>query len=260
MTIQNRIEPLFRLDGKVALVTGASRGIGEAIARGLAEFGARVVISSRKQTAVDAVAEAFRADGLTATAFAANMGSSEQINALIEHTLDTYGGIDIVVNNAATNPIFGGLKDTDTRAFEKIIEVNLKGPLTLCQSVYPLMKQRGGGSIINISSIAGHKPEPGLGLYSVSKAAINSLTQTMAQDWGGDNIRVNAICPGLIKTQFSEALWNDEAILNRFLQRIPLARAGNPDEVAGLAVFLASSAAAYCTGGLYLVDGGYLTN
>ena len=257
MSKNNRIQPLFQLDGKVAVVTGASKGIGEAMARGLAEFGARVVVSSRKQEAVDAVAEAFKGDGLEATGIAANMGSIEDIHALIDKTNKAYGGIDIIINNAAVNPVFGSIQDTDERAFDKIIDVNLKGPFELCKKAHPILKQRGGGSIIHISSIGGLKPEAGIGIYSVGKAAINNLTLAMAQDWGVDNIRVNAICPGLIKTKFSEALWNDEKILDRFIKHIPVNRAGVPDDVAGLAVFLASDAAAYCTGGLYLVDGGY---
>jgi len=254
---KNRIQPLFQLDGKIALVTGASKGIGEAIARGLAEFGAKVVISSRKQDAVDDVARAFRADGLKATGIAANMSSIEDIHQLVDKTVETYGGLDIIVNNAAVNPVLGPIQNTDERAFDKIIEVNLKGPFELCKKAYPILKHRGGGSIIHISSIGGLTPEAGIGIYSVSKAAINNLTQAMAQDWGKDNIRVNAICPGLIKTKFSQALWSDEKILNRFLKKIPLGRAGTTDDVAGLAVYLASDAAAYCSGGIYSVDGGY---
>ena len=260
MSENNRIKPLFQLEGKVALVTGASKGIGESMARGLAEFGAKVVVSSRKQEAVDAVAEVFRADGLEATGISANVGNLGDIHALVDKTVDTYGGLDIVINNAAVNPVFGPIHNTDERAFDKIIDVNLKGPFELCKKAYPILKERGGGSIIHISSIGGIKPESGIGIYSVSKAAIINLTQAMAQDWGGDNIRVNAICPGLIKTKFSEALWSDEEILDRFLGHIPIGRAGNPDDIAGLAVFLASDASAYCSGGFYLVDGGYSTN
>lgn len=257
MSDNNRIRPLFNLDGKVALVTGASKGIGEAMARGLAEFGARVVVNSRNQAAVDVVAEAFKKDGLEATGIAANMSSVEEIHALVDKAVDAYGGIDIVINNAAANPVFGPIQDTDETAFDKIIDVNLKGPFELCKKVYPILKQRGGGSIIHISSVGGLRPESGIAIYSVSKAAIISLTQAMAQDWGADNIRVNAICPGLIKTKFSEALWNDDKILDRFVEHIPMGRAGVPDDVAGLAVFLASDAAAYCSGGIYTVDGGY---
>ena len=257
MSTQKRIQPLFQLDGKVALITGASKGIGEAMARGLAEFGAKVVVSSRKQEAVDAVAEAFRADGLEATGIAANIGNIEQAHALVDKTVAAYGGLDIIINNAAANPVFGPIQQTEERAFDKIIDVNLKGPFELCKKAYPILKERGGGSIINISSIGGLTPESGIGIYSVSKAGINNLTMAMAQDWGADNIRVNAICPGLIKTKFSEALWNNEAILKRFLQHIPLKRAGTADDIAGLAVYLASDAAAYCTGGVYMIDGGY---
>jgi NAD(P)-dependent dehydrogenase (short-subunit alcohol dehydrogenase family) len=245
------------LDGKVAIVTGASKGIGEAMARGLAEFGAKVVVSSRKQEAVDAVAETFQNDGLEAVAIAANMGNVEEAHALVDQSVDAYGGIDIIINNAAANPVFGPIQNTEERAFDKILDVNLKGPFELCKKAYPILKQRGGGSIINISSIGGLTPERGIGIYSVSKAGLINLTKVMAQDWGADNIRVNAICPGLIKTKFSEALWGNEPILDRFLQQIPLNRVGTSDDIAGLAVYLASDAAAYCTGGVYLVDGGY---
>ncbi|MDH3452311.1 MAG: SDR family oxidoreductase, partial [Gammaproteobacteria bacterium] len=162
-----------------------------------------------------------------------------------------------IINNAAANPVFGPIHQTQERAFDKIIEVNLKGPFELCKKAYPVLKQRGGGSIINISSIGGLTPEPGIGIYSVSKAALISLTKAMAQDWGADNIRVNAVCPGLIKTKFSEALWNDEEILQRFVQKIPIKGVGSAEDTAGLAVYLASDAAAYCTGGVYMVDGGY---
>ncbi len=257
MSAQKRIQPLFQLDNKVAIVTGASKGIGEAMARGLAEFGAKVVISSRKRESVDAVAESFKNDGLEAIAIAANMGNVEEAHALVDQTVDAYGGIDIIINNAAANPVFGPIQNTEERAFDKIIDVNLKGPFELCKKAYPILKQRGGGSIMHISSIGGLTPERGIGIYSVSKAGLINLTKAMAQDWGADNIRVNAICPGLIKTKFSEALWGNEPILERFLQHIPLNRVGTPDDIAGLAVYLASDAAAYCTGGVYLIDGGY---
>ena len=256
--MSRHIQPLFQLEGKVALVTGASKGIGEAMARGLAEFGARVVVSSRKQEAVEAVAAAFQADGLTATGIAANVGYIEEAQRLVDQTMTTYGGLDIIINNAAANPVFGPINQSEERAFDKIMDVNLKGPFELCKYAYPILKERGGGSIINFSSIGGITPEPMLGLYSVSKAGLISLTKAMAQDWGRDNIRVNAICPGLIKTKFSRALWQDEAILKRFLEYIPLGRVGTVEDVAGLAVFLASDAAAYCTGSVYMVDGGYM--
>jgi NAD(P)-dependent dehydrogenase (short-subunit alcohol dehydrogenase family) len=257
---KNRLNKLFQLDGRIALVTGASKGIGEAMARGLAEFGARVVVCSRKQEAVDEVASRFRADGLEATGIAANMGNIGDIHALVDSTVAAYGGLDIIINNAAANPVFGPVQNTDERAFDKIIDVNLKGPFELCKKAYPILKQRGGGSIIHISSVGGLTPEAGIGIYSVSKAAIINMTKAMAQDWGADNIRVNAICPGLIKTKFSEALWSDETSHDRFVKRIPLGRIGEAEDIKGLAVYLASAASAYCTGGIYMVDGGYAAN
>ena len=260
MTNQIHISQRFRRDGKVALITGASKGIGAAMARGLAESGAQVVLSSRKLEAVDATAQALRDDGLDAIGIAANMGNLDDIHALVEQTVDRYRGIDIIINNAATNPVYGPLQDTDMGAFDKIVDVNLKGPFELCKTAYPILKQRGGGSIIHISSIGGLRPESGIGIYSVSKAAIINLTRAMAQDWGTDNIRVNAICPGLIKTRFSEALWKDPATQQRFVNQIPLGRIGEPEDLAGLAVYLASDASNYCSGGIYMVDGGYSAN
>lgn len=247
----------FELTGKVVIVTGASKGIGAAIAQGLAEFGARVVVSSRKQEAVDAVAHAIKEQGGEAIAVAAHMGDRDAIQRLVATTKDRYGGLDIVVNNAATNPVFGPLLDADESAFDKIFDVNVKGPLELAKQAHRLMKQRGGGSIINISSIGGISPEPHLGLYSVSKAALNSLTRVMAHEWAGDGIRVNAICPGLIQTKFSAALWQDEKNLERFLRIVPLGRIAQPEELVGLAIYLASAASSYCTGAIFTVDGGH---
>ena len=228
------------------------------MARGMAEFGATVVISSRNQASLQEVVEEFHADGFEAMAIAANVSRTDDIQNLVTQTLKECGGIDILVNNAAANPVFGPIQDTDDRAFNKIVDVNLRGPFELCKKVHPVMRERGGGSIINISSIGGITPEFGIGIYSVSKAAILNMTQAMAQDWGADNIRVNAICPGLIRTKFSEALWSDDKILDRFISQTPLGRAGEADDVAGLATFLASDAASYCSGGVYMVDGGYL--
>ncbi len=260
MAERSDYESMFRLDGKVALITGASKGIGEAIAHGLAAFGASVVVSSRKQDAVDAVAAAIREAGGDATAIAANVGNADDIEALVAATVEACGGLDILVNNAAANPVYGPLQNTDARAFDKIVDVNLKGPFELAKLAHPLMKSRGGGSIINVSSIGGLVPESNIGIYSVSKAAIISLTKAMAQDWGGDNIRANAICPGLIRTRFSEALWSDADTSARFVERIALGRIGEPGDLVGLAVYLASDAAAYCSGAYFLVDGGYSAN
>ncbi len=247
---------LFDLTGKVAVITGASKGIGEDMARTFARFGARVVVSSRKQDACDALAADIVDGGGEATGIAAHVGDMDQLKALVDKTVAVYGGINILVNNAASNPVFGPSLDCDGAAFDKIMQANVKAPFELSKLVHPIMKQRGGGSIIMMSSIAGHTPDPGLGMYSVSKASLNMLTKVLAKEWGPDGIRVNAICPGLIKTKFSQALWQDDKILNHFTKRLPIARMGTTDEISPLALFLASEASSYCTGSLFYVDGG----
>ena len=259
MTSQTSVSPekqVFDLTGKVAVITGASKGIGEDIARLFARFGARVVVSSRKQEALDELAADIRAQGGEATGIAAHVGDMEQLNALVDKTLATYGGIDILVNNAASNPVFGPSLDCDGAAFDKIMQANVKAPFELSKLCYPSMKARGGGSIIMMSSIAGHTPDPGLGMYSVSKASLNMLTKVLAKEWGPDGIRVNAICPGLINTQISQALWQDDKVLKHFVGRLPIARMGTTDEISPLALFLASSASTYSTGSLFYADGG----
>ncbi|GAB3727438.1 glucose 1-dehydrogenase [Spirosoma lituiforme] len=247
---------IFDLTGKVALITGASKGIGEDIARVFARFGASVIISSRKQDACDALANDIKAQGGNATGIAAHVGDMAQLQQLVSKSIDTYGGLDILVNNAASNPVFGPSLDCDGGAFDKIMQANVKAPFELSKLCYPSMKARGGGSIIMISSIAGHTPDPGLGIYSVSKASLNMLTKVLAKEWGVDGIRVNAICPGLIKTKFSQALWQDEKVLDHFTTRLPIARMGTTHEISPLALFLASNASSYSTGSLFYADGG----
>jgi dehydrogenase/reductase SDR family member 4 len=244
----------FQLEGKTAIITGASKGIGAAIAHALAEAGANVVVSSRNQEAVDAVAHQI---GSQAIAVAANAGELQDLQQLASQAAKKFGGIDIVVNNAAANPVFGPVEDTEAWAYNKIMDVNVKGPFELCKLALPIMKERGGGVLLNISSVGGLSPEHQLGIYSVSKAALISLTKVMAREWGQYGIRANAICPGLIKTKFSQALWSNEKILKYTLAQLPLPRVGTVEEVAGLALFLASPASAYCTGGVYTADGGY---
>jgi NAD(P)-dependent dehydrogenase (short-subunit alcohol dehydrogenase family) len=247
----------FRLDGKVAIVTGASKGIGEAIARALAQQGAKVVVASRKQESVDAVAADIRTQGHEATGISAHMGDMDQVRQLLEKTIAIYGGVDIIVNNAAINPVFGPLLQTDLKTFDKIMEVNVKGPMELCKIAHPLMKQRGGGSVIQISSIEGIRPGHGLGLYSVSKSTLIALSKVMAKEWGSDNIRVNVICPGLVRTRFSEALTSNEKILQMIMKAQALPQVAVPEDIAGLALYLASPASAFCTGGVFTADGGY---
>ena len=247
---------IFSLNNKVALITGASKGIGEAIARFFAACGARVIINSRKQEDLDRVSESIRKNGGNCVGYAANAGDVVAYKELIAKVVSNYGGIDILVNNAATNPVFGPVNNCEEWAFDKIMSVNVKAPFELSKLVHPLMKARGGGSIINISSVAGMRPDPGLGIYSISKAALNMLTKVTAKEYGVDNIRVNSICPGLIKTKFSEALWTNEKMLAHFVRLTPISRMGTVEEIAGLALYLASDASAYTTVSIFTADGG----
>ncbi len=248
----------YNLSGKVALVTGATRGIGLAIARALAASGATVIVSSRKEAAVSTVTSQLVEAGAHAHGIPANVGRLEESHALVDRAIELAGGIDILVNNAATNPVYGPVKDTSTEAFDKIMQVNVRAPFEIARRALPSMIARGGGSVLNISSIGGLAPESGLGIYSVSKAALISLTQVMAKEWGAHNVRANALCPGFIKTDFSAALWKNESVMSEVLSHQPIARLGSPEEVANFALFLVSDAASFCTGGAYLVDGGYL--
>ncbi len=254
----SQIKSRFDLTGKVAIVTGSSKGIGAAIARGLAEQGAAVVISSRKQDAVDEVAAEFVKDGLKAIGIACHIGEPEQRAALIEQTIKHFGGLDILVNNAAINPFFGPIEHTEEAVFDKIMAVNVKAPWLLSNLALPSMTERGGGSIINIASVEGMHPGYGLGIYSVSKAAMIMLTKNQAKEWGKYGIRSNAVCPGLIKTKFSQALWTNEKLLTQLENNLPSGRMGAVEEMAGVVMMLASDAGSYCTGSVFTADGGYL--
>lgn len=247
----------FSLEGRIALVTGGTRGIGKAIALAFARAGAKVVTVSRKQEAVDATVAELRAAGPGAAGIACNVSKDDDALAMVAQAAAAFGGLDILVNNAAVNPVFGPVENTTVGAFDKIIAVNLRAPFEIAKAVRPHFLARGGGAIVNISSIGAVSPEPGLGIYSVSKAAIISLTQVMAKEWGKDNIRANAICPGLIKTDFSSTLWRNESILEHTLRGQAIGRIGVPEDIASLALFLASEAGAFCTGGVYMADGGY---
>jgi NAD(P)-dependent dehydrogenase (short-subunit alcohol dehydrogenase family) len=251
--------PRFDLSKRIAVITGATRGIGRAISFELGRAGAAVIVSSRKPDAVAATVQALESEGITARGFPANVGRLDEARALIAFASSELGGIDILVNNAAVSPLYGPLTSMTESAFDKIMAVNLKAPLELACRALPIMASRGGGSIINLSSVDGLRPDHDLGIYSASKAALINLTKAMALEWGGENVRANAICPGLIKTDFSAAMWKDNAGVAEQLGRQPLPRLGTPEDVAGLALFLASDAGSYCTGGVYVVDGGWLT-
>ena len=246
----------FDLTGMVALVTGASRGIGLAIASAYARAGARVLLVARRPETLATAVAAIRDAGGEARALPGHLGRLESIPALAEQAIATWGGVDILVNNAATNPVYGPVELATPDVFTKIMQVNVQGPFELAKALRPALARR-GGSVINVSSIGGLSPEPGLGIYSVSKAALLSLTKVLAKEWGTDGIRVNAICPGLIRTDFSEALWSDERVVRQMLAAQAIPRVGESDDVAGLALFLASDASRFCTGGVFTADGGY---
>ncbi|MBX3594211.1 SDR family oxidoreductase [Sphingomonas sp.] len=249
---------LFDLTGKVAIVTGSSRGIGKASAEALADQGARVVISSRNQDACEAVAAAINAkhgDG-AAIAVAASISSRPALQALVDETRRVFGGIDILVCNAASNPYYGPLADIADDQFRKILDNNVLSNHWLIQMVAPEMRARGDGSIVIVSSIGGLRGSPVIGAYNVSKAADFQLARNYAVEYGPDNVRVNCIAPGLIKTDFARALWEDPAAEARVNKGTPLRRLGEPEDIAGAVVFLASAAGRYMTGQAMVIDGG----
>ena len=250
--------PDFSLDGKVALITGASRGIGQAIAEAYALSGAQVVLSSRKQAALDLVAEQITAAGGEALPLAAHTGDQASIENLVRRAVDVFGGIDILVNNAGTNPHFGPILSAEESHWQKILDVNLVGYFRMVKACVDSMRSRGGAKIINIASIVGIKPQTGMGVYGVSKAGVLMLTQVLAAELAVDNIQVNAIAPGFIKTQFSRILWETPAIHDAITRMIPQGRMAEPGELAGIALYLASSASSFTTGSIFLIDGGQL--
>lgn len=247
---------LFDLTGKVAIITGSSRGIGEAIAIAMAQQGARVVISSRKVEPCEAVAQAIRKTGAEAIAVPCNISKRAEVEALVAETRAQLGAVDILVCNAAVNPVYGPLADLGDEAFDKIMSSNVKSNLWLANLTLPDMAASGGGAMIIVSSIAGIRASRGLGGYAISKAADFALARNLAMEWGPQNVRVNCIAPGLIKTAFARALWEDEANLAKRNAQTPLGRIGTPDEIGGVAAFLASPAASFLTGQIITVDGG----
>jgi NAD(P)-dependent dehydrogenase (short-subunit alcohol dehydrogenase family) len=246
------------LKDKVIVVTGASRGIGEAIARACVDAGARVVLASRKQADLDKVAGDL---GDKAIAVAAHTGKAEEVDALFARAVDKLGRVDGVVNNAATNPYFGPLVDTPDAAIDKTIEVNLRGYLYCARAFVKHARTRGGGgSIVSIASIAGLRAAPMQGIYGMTKAAVISMTQTLAFELGGSNIRVNAIAPGLVETKFASAIVQNPMLRDHIVKRTPLARHAQPAEIAGAAVYLLSDAASFTTGSVIVADGGFTSS
>lgn len=246
----------FSLKDKVAIVTGASRGIGEAIAHTYARAGAKVVLSSRKLDGLVTVAEAIKAAGGEATPIAAHMGEQAPIENLVQQTLETYGGIDIIVNNAATNPHFGPLLTSEESMWDKTLDVNLRGYFRLIRHTVPEMVKRGGGKIINIASIAGITPSPGMSLYGITKAAVIMMTRSLAIELAPDNIQVNAIAPGFVKTKFSQAIWGNDQLNEMIVSSTPAKRIANVEELMGMALYLASQASNFTTGQAIVIDGG----
>jgi NAD(P)-dependent dehydrogenase (short-subunit alcohol dehydrogenase family) len=246
----------FSLKGKTAAITGAARGIGRAIALRFAQAGAKVVVSDRELKDVQVVADEIKAAGGQALAVQAHVGSLDQLEGLVMQTVEAFGRVDVMINNAGINPHFGPLLAADEGAVEKTLDVNLKGVWRGCKAVAPQMEKQGGGKIINMASVGGFRPGPGSGLYGISKAAVIMLTEILAVELGPANIQVNAIAPGIIKTRFSQPLWKTPEVAERALRSLPLHRFGEPEDVAGLALYLASPASDFVTGAVFVLDGG----
>ncbi len=254
----------FSLQGKAALVTGGGRGIGRAIAQGLARAGARVAVTSRKMNELEAVAAEIRALGGEAFPISSHLGKMEEINRMVTAVMEKFGRIDILVNNAGTSPAMGTVLDTDERLWDTVINLNLKGLYFTSQAVARFMKKQGAGKIINIASIDGFKPEPGVSVYSISKAGVRMVTRAFAAELAPFNIQVNAIAPGPISTKMLNSHWfhlpPEEAKRQRdaMAKMTPMGRIGEPDEIAGAAIYLASDASSYTTGTEIVIDGGVL--
>ena len=247
---------LFDLKGKVALITGSSRGIGRAIAERMAEAGARVVVSSRKLDACEEVVAGIRKAGGEAVAIPCNITHKEELQRLVDQTHEAFGKIDVLVCNAAVNPHYGSTQEIPDTAFEKILDCNIRSNHWLCQLVIPAMAERRDGAVIIVSSIGGLKGSVSLGTYGLTKAADMALARNLAVEWGPRNVRVNCIAPGIIRTDFAKALWDNPEVYERAVERYPLRRIGEPDEIAGTAIFLASKAGSFLTGQTIVVDGG----
>ncbi|XP_065104757.1 dehydrogenase/reductase SDR family member 4-like [Paramisgurnus dabryanus] len=244
------------LSGKVAIVTASTDGIGLAAAEALGQRGAHVVVSSRRQTNVDKAVSLLRSKNIKVTGTTCNVGNAEDREKLINMTVEQCGGVDILVSNAAVNPFFGNILDSTEDVWDKILGVNVKSSFLLTKLVVPYMEKRGGGSVVFVSSVAGYQPMQGLGPYSVSKTALLGLTRALAPDLAHSNIRVNCVAPGIIKTRFSSALWENESVLEEVLKQISMKRLGKPEEIGGVIAFLCTDEASYITGETFTVTGG----
>ncbi|WP_442783799.1 SDR family oxidoreductase [Collimonas fungivorans] len=251
---------IFDLKDKIALVTGASRGIGEAIAKLLAQQGAHVIVSSRKAEACEKVVAEIKAAGGSAETIACHIGEMAQIEALYQAISSKHGRLDILVNNAAANPHFGPITETDVGAFQKTVDVNIRGYFFMSSYGAKLMAQNGGGAIVNVASVNGVTPGVFQGIYSITKAAVISMTKSFAKECAASGVRVNALLPGFTETKFAATLIDNPAILKQALQHIPMNRVAQPNEMAGAVLYLVSPAASYTTGVCLNVDGGYLLN
>ncbi len=247
---------MFDLTGRVILVNGGSRGIGEAMALEMAALGATVLVSSRRLEAVQAVADAITANGGKAKAYACHTGMIAQVDALFDAIRADFGRLDVLINNAATNPYFGPMVHAPESAFDKTFEVNVKGFFLMAQRAAQMMVDQEKGSIINIASIEGLSPSPMMGIYSMTKSAVIMMTKALAKELGGSNVRCNCICPGLTETKFAKVLIDTPEIYDHYIQRAPLARHAQPSEIVGAAVYFASDASSYTTGAILPVDGG----
>lgn len=249
---------LFDLNGKIALVTGASRGIGESIAKALAGHGAHVIVASRKLEACEAVAASIRKAGGSAEAMACNIGEMAQIEAMFAAIVQKHRKLDVLVNNAATNPYFGPIVDTDLSSFQKAVDVNIRGYFYSSALGAKLMAANGGGSIVNVASINAVIPGEMQGIYSITKAAVVSMTHAFGKECAPQRVRVNALLPGATDTRFASALVQNQDVLNKIMSHVPMRRVAHPDEMVGAVLYLVSSAASYTTGVCLNVDGGYL--
>lgn len=246
----------FRLDDKVAIITGSSRGIGRSIAECMAELGAKVVVSSRKAEACEEVAAAIRARGGEAAVIPCNISRKAEVEALVSGTVQRFGRVDILVCNAAVNPVYGPMSALTDEAFDKIMGANVKSNIWLTNLVIPGMAERGGGAVVIISSIGGLRGSEVIGTYCISKAADFALARNLAVEWGPSNVRVNCVAPGLVRTDFARALWEDPGRRARREAATPLRRIGEPEEIGPVAAFLASPAASFITGQIVVADGG----